>query len=88
MKNFDRGTVIRTVLLLAALINQTLIMTGRTGIPIGEEQILSLIDAIYLVSSILFSIVTAVMAWFRNNYVTQTGQLQKNALKAQGLIKK
>lgn len=30
MKTFDKGTVIRTVLLFIALINQTLVMVGQT----------------------------------------------------------
>ncbi|MCP3741472.1 phage holin [Rossellomorea sp. BNER] len=88
MKNLDKGTVIRTVLLLIALINQTLIMVGMPIIPIEEGQITSLVDGIYLVGSILFTIVTIVMAWFKNNYVTRNGKLQKKALQTQGLIKK
>lgn len=86
--NLDKGTVIRTVLLFIALINQTLIMVGKPIIPIEEGQITSLIDGIYLVGSIAFTIITTVIAWFKNNYVTKKGNLQKKALQAQGLIKK
>ncbi len=92
MKNFikslDKGTVVRTVLLFIALVNQTLIMFGKPIIPIEEGQITSLVDGIYLVGSVAFTIVTTVIAWFKNNYVTQKGNLQKKALQAQGLIKK
>ncbi|MFC5611274.1 phage holin [Metabacillus niabensis] len=88
MKSLDKGTVIRTVLLFIALFNQTLIMFGKPIIPIEEGQITSLVDGIYLVGSVAFTIVTTVVAWFKNNYVTQKGNLQKKALQSQGLIKK
>jgi SPP1 family holin len=88
MKSLDKGTAIRAVLLLVALINQTLIMTGKPIIPIEEGQITSLVDGIYLVGSIVFSLITIVTAWFKNNYVTKNGGLQKKALQAEGLIKK
>lgn len=87
MKNFDKGTVIRTVLLLLALINQTLIMFGYPIIPIEEGQITSLIDGIYLVGSILFLIVTTIVGWYKNNYVTKKGKKQKEVLKKEGLAK-
>ncbi|MDQ0228402.1 SPP1 family holin [Metabacillus niabensis] len=88
IKSLDKGTVIRTVLLFIALFNQTLIMFGKPIIPIEEGQITSLVDGIYLVGSVAFTIVTTVVAWFKNNYVTQKGNLQKKALQSQGLIKK
>ncbi|PAD70899.1 phage holin [Bacillus sp. 7586-K] len=87
MKSLDKGTVIRTVLLFIALVNQTLIMFGKPIIPIEEGQITSLVDGIYLVGSVTFTIVTTVIAWFKNNYVTTKGNSQKKALQAQGLIK-
>ncbi|MED5101058.1 phage holin [Niallia circulans] len=85
MKNFDKGTIIRLVLLLLALINQTMIMLGLPVIPIEEGQITSLIDAIYLVGSIVFTIVTALVAWYKNNYVTKRGMKQKEVLKEKNL---
>ena len=88
MKNFDKGTVIRTVLLFIALINQTLIMFGKPVLPIDEGQVNTLIEGLYLVGSVLFTIITTLIAWFKNNYITERGQLQKKALQAQGLIKK
>jgi SPP1 family holin len=58
IKNLDKGTVIRTALLFIALLNQTLIMVGQPVIPIEEGQVVSLIDGLYLVGSILFSLIT------------------------------
>ncbi|WMT29949.1 phage holin [Bacillus aerius] len=87
MKTFDKGTVIRTVLLFIALINQTLVMFGQTVLPISEEQVQTVGEALYVAGSTIFTMVTAVIAWFKNNYVTYKGRLQKDALKQRGLTK-
>lgn len=87
MKNFDKGTVVRTVLLFIALINQALIMFGKPVLPIEEDQVTSLADTLYLAVSMIFTIVTTLMAWFKNNYVTDKGKLQKEVLKEKGLTK-
>ncbi|NRF05557.1 MULTISPECIES: phage holin [Bacillus] len=87
MKNFDKGTVVRTVLLFIALINQALIMFGKPVLPISEDQVTSLADTLYLAGSMIFTIVTTLMAWFKNNYVTSRGKAQKEALQQKGLTK-
>ncbi|MDA1478267.1 phage holin [Bacillus changyiensis] len=87
MKNFDKGTVIRTVLLFIALVNQTLMMFGKGALPISEDQVNTVADALYMVGSTVFTIVTAVMAWYKNNYVTEKGKKQKEVLKQNGLTK-
>ncbi|MDA1476150.1 phage holin [Bacillus changyiensis] len=87
MKNTDIGTVIRSVLLFIALINQTLIMFGKGALPISEDQVNTLADALYKVGSTVFTIITSIVAWFKNNYVTNKGKRQKEVLKQNGLIK-
>ncbi|MER3115415.1 phage holin [Bacillus altitudinis] len=87
MKNFDKGTVVRTVLLFIALINQALIMFGKPILPISEDQVTSLAETLYLAFSMIFTIVTTLMAWFKNNYVTSKGQKQQEVLKQKGLTK-
>lgn len=87
MKNFDQGTVIRTVLLFMALINQTLILFGKPILPISEDQVTSLAETLYLAFSMVFTLVTTLVAWFKNNYVTEKGKLQKEALQQKGLTK-
>ncbi|MEK4568784.1 phage holin [Bacillus sp. FSL K6-3458] len=87
MKTFDKGTVIRTVLLFMALINQTLILFGKPVLPIEEDQITSLSETLYLAFSMIFTLVTTLVAWFKNNYVTDKGKLQKEVLKQKGLAK-
>ncbi|MES9749149.1 phage holin [Bacillus safensis] len=87
MKNFDKGTVIRTVLLFIALVNQALILFGKPILPISEDQVTSLAETLYLAGSMIFTIVTTLVAWFKNNYVTSKGQQQKEVLKQKGLAK-
>lgn len=74
----DKGTVIRTAILILALVNQMLVMFGKSPIPIESELIEQLI-------SVLFTVTTSLVAWYKNNYVTKTGQKQKEVLQEKGL---
>ena len=68
------GTVIRTVCLLLALVNLTLETFGKNIIPISDEQVSELI-------TLIFTIVTSVTAFWKNNSFTQ------EAIIADGLMK-
>ena len=57
------GTIIRTIVLAVALINQILTSTGHNIIPISDEQIDSIV-------SILFTVIASVIAWWKNNSFT------------------
>ncbi|MCY7919814.1 phage holin [Bacillus vallismortis] len=87
MKTFDKGTVIRTVLLLVAFINQTMLMFGKSPLDIQEEQVNQLVDALYTAVSLIFTIGTTLAAWFKNNYVTEKGKKQRDLLKENNLTK-
>ncbi|HEQ3553598.1 MULTISPECIES: phage holin [Bacillus] len=87
MKNFDKGTVVRTVLLLIALINQTMLMFGKSPLEITDIQVNQLADALYTAGSVIFTIGTTLAAWFKNNYVTEKGRKQKELLKQNNLSK-
>ncbi|MCY9014780.1 phage holin [Bacillus inaquosorum] len=87
MKTYDKGTVIRTVLLLVALINQTMMMLGKLPLDIQEEQVNQLADAVYSAGSVIFTIGTTLAAWFKNNYVTEKGKKQRDLLKENNLTK-
>ena len=76
----DKGTVIRTLVLFIALINQLLVSFGLYEIPGTSED-----WTIFLTNG--FTIVTAAIAWFKNNYVTAKGKQQKDVLKANNLTK-
>ena len=68
------GTVIRTVCLLLALVNLTLETFGKSIIPISDEQVSELI-------TLIFTIVTSVISFWKNNSFTQ------EAIIADGLMK-
>ncbi|MCI3985859.1 phage holin [Bacillus vallismortis] len=87
MKTYDKGTVIRTVLLLVAFINQTMLMFGKSPMDIQEEQVNQLADALYTAVSLIFTIGTTLAAWFKNNYVTVKGKKQRDLLKENNLTK-
>lgn len=57
-------TIIRTVVLIIALINQILTSTGHAVIPVSDEQITEAI-------TLFFTIVTSIWAWWKNNSFTQ-----------------
>lgn len=74
----DRGTVIRTIVLFIALVNQFLVSFGLYEIPGTSE------DWTYFLTN-TFTVITAAVAWFKNNYVTAKGQQQREVLKANNL---
>jgi SPP1 family holin len=74
----DKGTIIRIFVLVVALVNQLLVSLGLTAIP-GDE------GSWYKVISIIFTAVAAIIAWFKNNYVSAKGKKQKEVLKKNGL---
>lgn len=65
MKNIKAGTIIRTVCLVVALVNQGLMMAGHSLLPITDEQITELL-------TLLFTIVSSLWAWWENNSFTQS----------------
>lgn len=77
----DKGTIIRTAALFLALVNQCLVLLGKSPLPIDSELVEQLI-------AIIFTSVTSLVAWYKNNYVTRNGHKQKELLKANGLTAK
>ena len=59
------GTIARTIILVLALLNQILTAMGHSVINISDESISTLI-------STGFTIVTAIVAWWKNNSFTQS----------------
>ena len=57
------GTIARTVILILALVNQVLTATGHSVINISDENVNTLI-------STGFTIVSALIAWWKNNSFT------------------
>ena len=63
--NITSGTVARTIILVLALLNQILTAMGHSVINISDENINTLV-------STGFTIVTAIVAWWKNNSFTQS----------------
>lgn len=58
-----KGTVIRTICLALALINQVLVMFGKSPLPIEDAAIEALVSTAWTIAS-------AVWAWWKNNDFT------------------
>ncbi|MGM8364320.1 phage holin [Virgibacillus sp. W0181] len=76
----DKGTVIRTVTLILALINQFFVTIGKSPLPIDSELVEQL-------TAMFFTATTSITAWYKNNYVTKTGLKQQKVLCENGLTK-
>ena len=57
-------TIIRTILLVVALVNQALTASGKNPLPFAEETIYELL-------TILFTVGASGWAWWKNNSVTK-----------------
>ncbi|MCP3026594.1 phage holin [Halobacillus sp. A5] len=76
----DRGTIVRTVVLILALANQLLVAAGLNPIPGTEESWGEIITMVVTATA-------SAWAWFKNNYVTLKGKQQKEVLKSSNLTK-
>ncbi|RLL45154.1 phage holin [Oceanobacillus piezotolerans] len=74
----DRGTIIRTIVLMIALINQFLVIFGKSPLPIDSALVEQLV-------STLFTLIMSLHAWFKNNYLTSKGRKQREILEKHGL---
>ena len=66
-------TIIRTVLLVIALINNALALFGKSPLPFSNEQVTQFV-------SILFTIAASMWSWWKNNNFSQA------ALKGQEVV--
>ncbi len=62
------GTIVRTVILAVALINQILVASGHSIIPIPDEDWEALITT-------GATVITALIAWWKNNSFTAAARL-------------
>ena len=68
-------TIIRTVVLTIALINQILTARGKNPLPFAENEIYELL-------TYLFTIGASVWAWWKNNSFTQAALKADNFMNA------
>lgn len=73
MKNVKTETIVRTVILIVALINQGLTISGHSLLPITDEQITEIITLVITIGASLW-------AWWKNNSFT------KNAIEADKVL--
>lgn len=76
----DVGTIVRTVLLALALLNQSLVLMGFSPLPIEDAEVENLI-------TLAFTVVTSVWAWWKNNSVTRDARRADELARRNGLIK-
>lgn len=76
----DKLSIIRTIVLVIALVNQVLSSAGKSPLPIEDELVETLVSSI-------FTAVVSLWTWWKNNYISATGKAQKEALKKQGLYR-
>lgn len=76
----SKGTIIRTALLALAIVNNVLAIFGKAPLPITNEQL-------ELIISTVFTVVMAVINWWKNNSFTQPaleGDVLMNRLRKAG----
>lgn len=78
VKKVDVGTVIRTVLLALALINQSLVLAGYSPLPFEDAEVENLI-------TLVFTVVTSVWTWWKNNSFTRKARKADELARRNGL---
>lgn len=67
IKTVTPDTWARTICLLVALVNQCLAILGKESLPFAENDI-------YQVVSLLATIITGAIAWWKNNSFTEAAK--------------
>ena len=76
-EKISAGTIARTIILVLALVNQILAAFGKSPLNIASEDISTVV-------SLIFTIIAAIAAWWKNNSFTQaaiTGDATMKQLK-------
>ena len=73
--NIKLETIIRTVCLVLALVNQALMMAGHNILPVTDEQVAEFL-------TLAFTIVASLWAWWKNNSFTTAAQAGDKIMKA------
>lgn len=63
-QKISAGTIVRTIILALALINQVLSLSGHSVIPISDDLINALVTNIWTIAA-------ALVAWWKNNSFTK-----------------
>ena len=71
----DKEVLIRTAVLVAALINQILVLSGKNTLPFSEEEITRGLTAVFTAAASLW-------AWWKNNSFTKAARKGDEAVAA------
>lgn len=63
-KKIETGTIVRTAVLVFALVNQTLTISGNNPLPFSEDEVGQAVSMVLTVGASLW-------AWWKNNSFTQ-----------------
>lgn len=67
MTTIKTDTIVRTIVLIIALVNQALMVFGKEIIPITEDQV-------YQIVSLIATVGASVWAWWKNNSFTKNAR--------------
>lgn len=70
----NKGTIIRTIVLVFALINQSLVLAGWSPLPFDDIQVENAV-------TIVFTIAASLWTWWKNNSVTKEAKQADKYLK-------
>ena len=71
----SKETIVRTIILVVALINQVLTAAGKNPLPFSDEELYTGLTAV-------FTVAASAWAWWKNNSFTQNA-IAADAYKAQ-----
>ena len=75
MNGIKKETIIRTIVLVVALVNQALTIVGKSPLPFEAEEITEGL-------SYLFTVVAALWSWWKNNSFTSAAIRADNVMDA------
>ncbi len=70
----NRNTIIRTVILFIALLNQVLTMSGKNPLPFSDDEIYELLTMVITAGA-------SITAWWKNNSFTEEAKKADEYLK-------
>ncbi|KZN99343.1 phage holin [Pseudobacillus badius] len=77
MNKIDNGTIVRTVVLFVALVNQLLAACGYSPLPFDDQQVEKFVSS-------LITIAASIWAWWKNNNITRKARRNEEMLKREG----
>ncbi|WNF36389.1 phage holin [Bacillaceae bacterium IKA-2] len=76
----NKGTIVRTVVLAIALINQVLTIFGMSPLPLDEATINDIAVQVDLLVATLLTVFSALWSWWKDNDVTKGAIERKKKL--------